>query len=92
MASVRVARLVQTTLMKVPRVKAKDTMPIMPEIRKKGEVAVVDTTTPMTVAVYTWCSGCVACGRSHGAAIVIESVGSIVQLFMFTSCLDDSKQ
>jgi hypothetical protein len=29
-------------------VKAKETMPIMPEIRKKGEVvAVVDTTTPM---------------------------------------------
>jgi hypothetical protein len=34
--------------MNVPRVKAKDTMPIIPEIRKKGEVvAVVDTTTPM---------------------------------------------
>lgn len=37
----------ETTLMKVPRVKAKETMPIIPEIRKKGEVAVVDTTTPM---------------------------------------------
>ena len=48
MASVKVVRLVQTTLMNVPRVKAKDTMPIIPEIRKKGEVvAVVDTTTPM---------------------------------------------
>lgn len=34
--------------MKVPRVKAKETMPIMPEVRKKGEVvAVVETTTPM---------------------------------------------
>ena len=28
--------------MKVPSVKAKETNPIMPEVRKKGEVAVVE--------------------------------------------------
>jgi hypothetical protein len=80
--------------MKVPRVKAKDTMPIMPEIRKKGEVvAVVDTTTPMigrdrrSHPAYRlkW----VFCGYDYGAAIVLGLLRSIVQYYMFASCRDE---
>lgn len=80
--------------MKVPRVKAKETMPIMPEIRKKGEVvAVVDTTTPMvgrdgrliSAERSTW----VFCGYDHGAAILLGSVRIIAQYYMFASCRDE---
>ena len=39
----------QMTWKKVPRVKAKPTMPMMPDVREKGEVAVVDTTTPIVM-------------------------------------------
>lgn len=47
-ASVKVATFSQTTFKNVASVKAKDTMPMMPETRKKGEVAVgEDTTRPM---------------------------------------------
>lgn len=78
--------------MNVPRVKAKDTMPIIPEIRKKGEVvAVVDTTTPMAgrdTRRKGW-SGCVVGSRNHGIAIVTNLVGSIAQWYMLASCQDE---
>lgn len=35
--------------MKVPRVKANDTKPMMPDVRKKGEVAVVERYMPIVL-------------------------------------------
>ena len=43
-----VSTFTQTTLRNVPSVKANETIPMMPETRKKGEVGELDeTTTPM---------------------------------------------
>jgi hypothetical protein len=47
-ASLNVSKFTQTTLKKVPSVNTNDTTPMMPVVRKKGDVVdVVLTTTPI---------------------------------------------
>jgi hypothetical protein len=55
-ASLNVSRLTHTTFKKVPRVNTNDTTPIMPVVRKNGDVGVgLDTTTP--IAGRSWRCG-----------------------------------
>jgi len=75
--------------MKVPKVKAKETKPMIPETKKKGEVAVVDTTTPMAVRYNQPFEvdsdfRVVVDDRDHDAALGAECVRNIVHSMLDT--------
>jgi hypothetical protein len=75
--------------MNVPKVKAKETKPMIPETKKKGEVAVVDTTTPMAVRYNQPCEvgsdfQVFVGDHGHDATLGAECVRNIVHSMLGT--------